>query len=134
LNVLPLRLGAWDIGAWLRGLGLDRYESAFRENDIDAEVPFELTPEDLTALGVTSIGHRRKLLAAIAMLRAEPGTTLRQPRTGHLDHSDRSFADHAQRAGRSGAQPGCIPDLGNAPPLAPDAKLTGMAGFCALQQ
>ena len=64
-----------DIGAWLRGLGLDRYESAFRDNDIDAEVLFELTAEDLTALGVTSIGHRRKLLATIA-LRAQPGATI----------------------------------------------------------
>ena len=65
-----------DIGAWLRGFGLERYEPAFRDNDIDPEVLFELTPEDLTALGVTSIGHRRKLLAAIAMLRAEPGATI----------------------------------------------------------
>ena len=65
-----------DIGAWLRGFGLERYEPAFRDNDIDAEVLFELTPEDSTALGVTSIGHRRKLLAAIAMLRAEPGATI----------------------------------------------------------
>ena len=65
-----------DIGAWLRAFGLERYEPAFRDNDIDAEVLFELTPEDLTGLGVTSIGHRRKLLAAIAMLRAEPGATI----------------------------------------------------------
>ena len=65
-----------DIGAWLRAFGLERYEPAFRDNDIDAEVLFELTPEDSTALGVTSIGHRRKLLAAIAVLRAEPGATI----------------------------------------------------------
>jgi hypothetical protein len=42
-----------DIGAWLRGLGFERYEPAFRDNDIDAEVLFELTPEDLTALELT---------------------------------------------------------------------------------
>jgi hypothetical protein len=47
-----------DIGAWLRGLGLERYEPAFRDNDIDAEVLPELTADDLTALGVSSIGHR----------------------------------------------------------------------------
>jgi class 3 adenylate cyclase/tetratricopeptide (TPR) repeat protein len=58
-----------DIGAWLRNLGLERYEPAFRENEIDAEVLPRLTPEDLTALGVTAIGHRRKLLDAIAALR-----------------------------------------------------------------
>jgi hypothetical protein len=51
-----------DIAAWLRGLGLERYEEAFRENEIDAEVLLRLTADDLTSLGVTAIGHRRKLL------------------------------------------------------------------------
>jgi class 3 adenylate cyclase/predicted ATPase len=59
-----------DVVAWLRGLGLEQYEHAFRENDVDAEVLPELTAEDLIGLGVTSIGHRRKLLAAIAALGA----------------------------------------------------------------
>ena len=60
-----------DVGAWLRGLGLDQYEQAFRDNDVDADVLPELTADDLIGLGVTSIGHRRKLLAAIAALRAD---------------------------------------------------------------
>ncbi|MFO1048412.1 MAG: adenylate/guanylate cyclase domain-containing protein [Geminicoccaceae bacterium] len=59
-----------DVGEWLRGLGLDRYAAAFREHDIDAGILPELTAEDLDALGVTSIGHRRKLLAAVAGMRA----------------------------------------------------------------
>jgi class 3 adenylate cyclase len=63
-----------DIIAWLRRLGLEQYEQAFRENDIDAEVLPELTAEDLIGAGVISIGHRRKLLAAIAALRYEPET------------------------------------------------------------
>jgi class 3 adenylate cyclase len=57
-----------DIEAWLRGLGLERYEAVFRDNDVDAVVLPELTADDLIGLGVTSIGHRRKLLAAIAAL------------------------------------------------------------------
>jgi class 3 adenylate cyclase len=61
-----------EIAAWLRGLGLEQYEPAFREHDVDAEVLPELTAEDLIGLGVTSIGHRRKLLAAIAALRENP--------------------------------------------------------------
>jgi hypothetical protein len=61
-----------DIAAWLNRLGLEQYEHAFRENDVDAEVLLELTAEDLIGLGVTSIGHRRKLLAAIAALRETP--------------------------------------------------------------
>jgi class 3 adenylate cyclase len=63
-----------DITRWLEGLGLEQYEHAFREGDVDAAVLPELTADDLIALGVTSIGHRRKLLAAIAALR--PATQL----------------------------------------------------------
>ena len=59
-----------DVAAWLRDLGLGQYEQALRENDIDAEILADLTAEDLIGLGVVSIGHRRKLLAAIAALRA----------------------------------------------------------------
>ncbi|MBV9287694.1 MAG: AAA family ATPase [Hyphomicrobiales bacterium] len=54
-----------DIGDWLRGLGLNQYEAAFRENSIDLEVLGKLTSDDLKELGVASIGHRRMLLAAI---------------------------------------------------------------------
>jgi class 3 adenylate cyclase/predicted ATPase len=57
-----------DVAAWLRDLGLGRYVSAFRDNDIDAEVLLKLTAEDLISIGVTSVGHRRKLLDAIAGL------------------------------------------------------------------
>ena len=45
-----------DIGDWLRGLGLERYEQAFRENEIDLRVLPELTADDLKELGVAAIG------------------------------------------------------------------------------
>jgi class 3 adenylate cyclase/predicted ATPase len=57
-----------EVAAWLQGLGLERYVSAFRDNDIDAEVLLKLTAEDLISIGVSSVGHRRKLLDAIASL------------------------------------------------------------------
>src|SRR5438093_13120284 len=60
-----------DVADWLSGLGLGYYAPAFAANDIDGEVLRELTADDLIGLGVTSIGHRRKLLAAIAALRGE---------------------------------------------------------------
>ena len=60
-----------DVGGWLRRLGLEQYEAAFRENEIDDTVLPRLTAEDLRELGVGSVGHRRKLLDAIASLRAE---------------------------------------------------------------
>jgi hypothetical protein len=58
-----------DVADWLRALGLERYEAAFRENDVDAELLPNLTADDLKDLGVTSVGHRRHLLEAIAALR-----------------------------------------------------------------
>jgi class 3 adenylate cyclase len=60
-----------DVAAWLHGLGLQRYEQAFRDNEIDARVLPRLTAEDLKDLGVTLVGHRRQLLDAIAALVAE---------------------------------------------------------------
>jgi hypothetical protein len=57
-----------DIVVWLRSLGLGKYEAAFRENDIDETVLPSLTHETLKELGVASIGHRVKLLDAIAAL------------------------------------------------------------------
>jgi class 3 adenylate cyclase len=62
-----------DITAWLHGLGLQQYEPAFRDNAIDAAILPELTAEDLKDLGVSLVGHRRKLLAAIAALRSDIG-------------------------------------------------------------
>jgi hypothetical protein len=60
-----------DIAAWLHGLGLQQYEQAFCDNAIDAAVLPELTADDLKELGVRLVGHRRKLLAAIAALRRD---------------------------------------------------------------
>ena len=57
-----------DIGGWLRELGLGQYEQLFRDNAIDTEILPELTDSDLERLGVL-LGHRRKLLKAIAALR-----------------------------------------------------------------
>ena len=58
-----------DVAGWLRKLGLEQYEPAFRENKIDSKILPRLTAEDLKDLGVSIVGHRRKLLDAIAPLR-----------------------------------------------------------------
>jgi class 3 adenylate cyclase/tetratricopeptide (TPR) repeat protein len=63
-----------DVADWLRALGLDRYEATFRENDVSAEVLRDLTAEDLEGLGVVTIGHRRRLLVAIAKLNEQSST------------------------------------------------------------
>jgi len=59
-----------DLAVWLRSLGLERYEAAFRDNEIDWEALPKLTAEDLKDLGVLLGSHRRKLLEAIAALRS----------------------------------------------------------------
>ena len=77
-----------DVAAWLRGLGLERYEPTFRENEIDWDVLPELTESDLEKLGLP-LGPRKKLLKAIAALSTEatavaleavpsPGTATRE--------------------------------------------------------
>ena len=60
-----------DIVVWLRSLGLGRYEAAFRENEIDETVLPSLTEEHLKQLGIKALGHRVKLLDAIAALRSD---------------------------------------------------------------
>src|SRR6516225_6569420 len=60
-----------DVGAWLRGLGLERYEAAFRENEIDETVLPSLTHETLKELGVSAVGPRLKLLDAITALKTD---------------------------------------------------------------
>jgi class 3 adenylate cyclase/predicted ATPase len=62
-----------DIAIWLRQLGLGRYEAAFRENDIDQTVLRSLTHETLKELGVASLGHRLRLLDAIAAPGSDAG-------------------------------------------------------------
>ena len=76
------------IADWLRRLGLERYATTFRDNDIDLAVLQQLTAEDLRELGVASVGHRRRLLDAIAALDASAppadGSKLSPPTTATL--------------------------------------------------
>ena len=84
-----------DLGGWLRSLGLERYEAAFRENEIDERVLPNLTQEDLKEIGVGPVGHRRKLLDAIAALRADANAKAPQPKAPST--IDRSGEDTAER-------------------------------------
>jgi len=68
-----------DIPTWLRELGMQQYEAEFREHAIDASILPELTAEDLKDLGVHLVGHRRKLLAAIARMRSQLVSVLDAP-------------------------------------------------------
>jgi class 3 adenylate cyclase/predicted ATPase len=84
-----------DVGGWLRRLGLEQYEASFRENKIDDAVLPSLTAEDLKDLGVRVVGHRRKLLDAIAALRA--GASAPTPLSDALPVTDEAAKDSAER-------------------------------------
>jgi class 3 adenylate cyclase len=96
-----------DIAAWLKNLGLEQYETAFRDNAIDGDLLPSLTAEDLKDLGVKIVGHRRKLLDAIAAIGAasrptpppalaDPPVTLQAPAVASRPQS-RSGANAERR-------------------------------------
>ena len=87
-----------DVVVWLRSLGLGKYEAAFRENEIDETVLPSLTHETLKELGVTAVGHRLKLLDAIAALRGDASS--KPPSVDVTTTSGTPSAPHEDRAER----------------------------------
>jgi SAM (Sterile alpha motif) domain-containing protein len=71
------------VADWLEKLGLGQYAHRFAENDIDFAVLAKLNDADLKELGVTSLGHRKRLLEAIAeKAAAAPSPTPSLPPAG----------------------------------------------------
>src|SRR6476659_9030030 len=83
------------LGGWRSSIDLGQYEAAFRENAIDDTVLPNLTAEDLKDLGVDIVGHRRKLLDAIAALRADASAKAPPPDT--LSATNITAKDAAER-------------------------------------
>jgi class 3 adenylate cyclase len=82
-----------DVAVWLRGYGLEQYETLFRDHEIDADVLSELTDGDLEKIGV-SLGHRKRLLKAAAALAggvvpASPATVASDPPAAPVDAAER---------------------------------------------
>src|SRR6185369_2216122 len=84
-----------DVSGWLRALGLERYEAAFRENEISEKVLPNLTAQDLKDLGISAVGHRRILLDAIAALRASASVLAAPPDAPQA--TDQVVKDTAER-------------------------------------
>jgi hypothetical protein len=106
-----------DVEAWLHGLGLERYEAAFRDNEIDWALLPKLTADDLKDLGVSLVGHRRKLLDAIAELSAAEAPAAPIPPTAPTGASPLP----APAMPSPGAHPGA------APPHAAEARAAAEA-------
>jgi len=62
-----------NVSAWLDNIGLSQYTDAFRDNDIDGDILIDLTADDLKEIGIASLGHRKRLLAAIHTLAQNTG-------------------------------------------------------------
>ena len=65
---MPVDTAMHQIADWLGKMGMSEYAQRFAENNIDFAILGDLTDRDLKELGVSSLGHRRKLLRAIAEL------------------------------------------------------------------
>ena len=68
-DATPKQRQDMDLSEWLEELGLGQYAAAFEENHLTLESLHEMTGDDLKECGVTSLGHRKKLLAEIAKLK-----------------------------------------------------------------
>jgi class 3 adenylate cyclase len=86
-----------DVEAWLKSLGLEQYEAAFQENDVDAELLPTLTADELKDIGVSSIRHRRRLLEAIAQLQTDSARSQAAEPSG--DHPAPTAAEDAVSSG-----------------------------------
>ena len=87
------------IADWLKTLGMSEYAQRFADNDVDTTVVRHLTDQDLRELGV-SLGHRRKMLAAIASLDNKPAAAERAPALAHASpHTPAIAAPVAQAVG-----------------------------------
>src|SRR5262245_24134591 len=86
-----------DVGRWLRSLGLGRYEAAFHDNAIDANVLADLTDGDLEKLGLP-LGDRKRLLKAISGFVGAPGAaTKSEPAAAHPARPAAAQATSAER-------------------------------------
>jgi predicted ATPase len=69
---MPVQLS---IEEWLTSLGLTQYKAAFTDNAVDGDILPSLTADDLKEIGVNAVGHRRKMLEAIAALHSNSDPT-----------------------------------------------------------
>ena len=84
-----------DVADWLRKLGLEEYVAVFRENAVTVDVLPDLTGEDLKDIGISAVGHRRRLLKAAAELRVG-GTADAARATAEADSLSERTAERRQ--------------------------------------
>src|ERR1700753_3384302 len=68
ITAVRLGMSEIDVAGWLEKIGLSQYTELFREHEVDGDILPALTAQDLKEIGVVKVGHRRKLLNAVADL------------------------------------------------------------------
>jgi class 3 adenylate cyclase/predicted ATPase len=112
-----------EVEGWLAGLGLAQYARAFADNAVDGEVLRTLTDDDLRELGVGPLGHRKRLLAAIAALDrigagGAPAPSTRGTSAGKSPGDPASTAGGADADAAREEAPEAVCANGSAPPAA----------------
>jgi hypothetical protein len=125
-----------DFLTWLRSLGLDRYAQVFADNDVDLDALRLLSEKDLQELGV-SLGHRKKLLKAVAELVNRPTGTEGEEGKGEKDKEGEEHLEPSVRSQESRGQ-GQTPTAQTLDSRLSDSRLTAerrqltvMFGFVA---
>jgi hypothetical protein len=83
-----------NVGQWLNAIDLGQYEAVFREHEIDGGVLRDLVEADLEKIGVP-LGHRKRLLKAIAALGTAETPAKPPSLAPDLQHSARDFPELA---------------------------------------
>ncbi|MCG7393448.1 AAA family ATPase [Microvirga sp. ACRRW] len=84
-----------DVARWLVEQGLEQYAEVFAANAVEGEVLFSLTEADLKDLGISALGHRKKLLHSIAALRAQEDRAISQ-RSDEVPNASTGVAERRQ--------------------------------------
>lgn len=85
---LPALWSVKDVGTWLNATGLGAYVKIFAKNEIGGEELLDLTESEVTSLGITKLGHRKKIMSSIKLLQ-ENGTLV-----GNIDDETASSSSH----------------------------------------
>ncbi|KAJ3218954.1 Adaptor for signal transduction [Dinochytrium kinnereticum] len=67
---------AYEVGSWLKSIGLAAYEGAFIENDISGDILVHADHGMLKELGVTSVGVRLQLLRSLSRILSDDGVAV----------------------------------------------------------
>lgn len=100
----PLAWTKEDVGLWIKSLGFPEYQKLFIQHDVSGEVIFSLDIVDLKAIGVSVLGHRKKIMQEVnslgSSLKKEDSNSKSKSKSedSHSDSSDSSSATNSNKS------------------------------------